>query len=482
MSAQPDLKQGVPTHSQEAIHPIPSGQAVSLRIAFIGGGGRLWAPAFMNDLALCPDLTGEVVLHDLDLDAAQANVDFAAWLQEQPGVLSRWRYRAEGDLAAALRGADVVVISIQPGSLAAMRDEIAIAEEYGLFYPVGDTAGATGLVRALRSATIYIDLARAIAEHCPKAWVINYTNPMTVCTRTLTAVAPELNVIGCCHEVHSTRRMLAELVGKYWGVDPTPDLHEIDVNVYGVNHFTWVDRATWQGKDLLALLRHHIAEPGVIREYTQTEVEAFGSWFHSTEQVKFALFQRYGVLGAAGDRHLVEFLPGFIRSPETLFRWGVIRTPVSWRMSRLGDVLAKRAAIVEGREPFVLESTGEEGVAIMRALVGLGDITTNANMENRGQIPNLPDRAVVETNVHFANGAITPVNAGALPQTIHPLIARHVANQEMIVQAALTKDRDLAFAAIYNDPSHSLPIDEAWTMFNRMLLPSLPWLPGWTPA
>lgn len=459
--------------------PVAASETVTLKIAFIGGGGRLWAPAFMNDLALCSDLTGEVVLYDIDLAAAQANADFGAWLQHQPGVLSHWNYVAEGDLAAALRGADVVVISIQPGTLEAMQQEIAIAEEYGMYFPVGDTAGAPGLIRGLRSATIYAEIARAIAETCPNAWVINYTNPMTVCTRTLTAVAPDLKVIGCCHEVHGTRKALAQVVQQHHNLDATPDLHEIDVNVYGINHFTWVDRATWQGEDVLAMLRDYIARPGILRTYTQAEVEAFGSWFHSPDQVKFALFQRYGVLAAAGDRHLVEFLPGFVRSPETLFRWGVIRTPVSWRMGRPQEMLAKRAAILAGTEPFVLEATGEEGIAIIRALFGLGPITTNCNMENRGQIPNLPLGAVVETNAAFDTGKIAPVDAGPLPQTIHPLIARHVASQEMIVQAALTRDPDLAFAAIYNDPAHNLPIDEAHEMFTRMLKPSLPWLPGW---
>ena len=271
-----------------------------------------------------------------------------------------------------------------------MQAEIAIAEEYGLFYPVGDTAGAPGLVRGLRAASIYVDFARAIAEHCPQAWVINYTNPMTVCTRTLTAVVPELKVVGCCHEVHGTRRMLAALAGQYLVMDRTPDLHEVEVNVYGVNHFTWVDRASWRGRDLLAMLRDHLAQPGVMRAYTQTEVEAFGSWFHSTDQVKYALFQQYGVLAAAGDRHLVEFLPGFIRSPATLFRWGVIRTPVSWRMGRPAEVLAQRVAIREGRAPLVLEATGEEGIAIVRALVGLGRIVTIVNMEIRGLKASLP--------------------------------------------------------------------------------------------
>lgn len=455
--------------------------AIELKIAFIGGGGQLWAPAFMNDLALCPDLAGEVMLYDIDMRAAQANAEFGAWLQEQPGVLSRWRYAAEADLSRALHGADVVVISVQPGSLEAMQAEIAIAEKYGLFYPVGDTAGAPGLVRGLRAASIYVDFARAIAEHCPQAWVINYTNPMTICTRTLTAVAPQLKVVGCCHEVHGTRRMLAELARQVLAMDRAPDLHEVEVNVYGVNHFTWIDRASWRGRDLLEMLRHHLAQPGVMREYTQAEVEAFGSWFHSTNQVKYALFQQYGVLAAAGDRHLVEFLPGFIRSPETLFRWGVIRTPVSWRMGRPAEMLARRVAIREGRAPFVLEATGEEGIAIVRALVGLDQVVTNVNIENQGQIANLPAQAVVETNALFEKDKVTPVHAGALPVGLHPLIARHVACQEMIVEAALTCDPDLAFAAVYSDPSHNLPIDEARRMFERMVQESLPWLPGWHP-
>ena len=83
------------------------------------------------------------------------------------------------------------------------------AEEYGLYFPVGDTSGAAGLIRGLRSASIYKGFAEAMAEYCPKAWIINYTNPMSICTRTLTRVAPELKVFGCCHEVFSTQKMLA---------------------------------------------------------------------------------------------------------------------------------------------------------------------------------------------------------------------------------------------------------------------------------
>jgi alpha-galactosidase len=291
---------------------------------------------------------------------------------------------------------------------------------------------------------------------------------MSICTRTLTRVAPELKVFGCCHEVFSTQLMLARLAGQYLEVE-VPHRREIRVNVVGINHFTWVDRASYRGHDLLELLRHHLEQPGTLRTYTQGEVESWNDWFHSADQVKFTLFQRFGVLAAAGDRHLVEFLPGFISSPETLFKWGIIRTPVSWRIDRWRNAPQKTLDLINGKSPFVLEASGEEGIGMLKALLGLGDLITNVNVENVGQVINLPLHAVVETNAHFSLDSIHPLNAGALPAGIAPLINQHSADQELIVEAALTENVDLAFQAFFNDPANPLPIDTAWELFNRLL-------------
>lgn len=444
--------------------PIP------LKISYIGGGSRDWARKLMIDLALCPDLTGEVALYDIDMDSAHLNQQLGNWMHasQQPGVVSHWHYTAVSTLRETLQGADFVIISIQPGSLEMMRDEIALAEEYGFFYPVGDTTGAAGLIRGLRSASIYKDFAQALATYCPNAWIINYTNPMSICTRTLTRVAPELKVFGCCHEVFSTQRMLARIASQYLKIE-LPPRHEIQVNVLGINHFTWVDQATYHGHDLLQLLKHHLEQPGSLRTYTQEEVESFNDWFHSTDQVKFNLFKHFGILAAAGDRHLVEFLPGFIHSPETLFKWGVIRTPVSYRIDRWTTAPQKTRDLINGVTPLVLESSGEEGVGMIKALLGLGDLVTNINTENVGQVSNLPLHAVVETNALFSRDKITPLSAGSLPAGIAPLINQHSANQELIIEAALTENTDLAFQAFFNDPSNHLPIDTAWELFNKML-------------
>ncbi len=275
--------------------------------------------------------------------------------------------------------------------------------------------------------------------------------------------------------------MLAKLAGKALAVE-TPRRDEIHVNVTGINHFTWIDRASYRDVDLLALLQHHIGEPGVLRPYTREEVESWGSWFHSAEQVKFTLFQRFGLLAAAGDRHLVEFLPGFIRSPEELYRWGVIRTPVAWRIGRWRDAPGKTRDLMAGREPLRLEPSDEEGVRQIRALLGLEDLVTNVNTANRGQVENLPRDVVVETNARFSRDEVRPLAAGALPPGLQPLIARHVANQELIVEASLARDRDLAFQAVLGDPTNRLPLDEAWTMFLEMLEASREFLPGWPSA
>jgi galacturan 1,4-alpha-galacturonidase len=407
-------------------------------------------------------------LYDIDMESARLNEELGNWIQNQTGVLSRWQYTVKPDLKTVLVNADFVVISIQPGSLELMSSEIALAESYGLFYPVGDTTGAPGLSRGLRSVAIYKTFAEAIKVYCPNAWVINYTNPMSICTRTLTRIFPKIKVFGCCHEVFSTQRMLAGIAAQYLQIKE-PSREEIQVNVLGINHFTWVDRATYHGQDLLGLLFHHLEKPDILRSYTEEEVESWDDWFHSTDLVKFTLLLRFKILAAAGDRHLVEFLPGFISSPELLFKWGIIRTPVSYRIARWESAPQKTRDLLNGTVPFILQNSGEEGVEMIRALLGLGDLVTNVNLGNAGQISNLPLQAVVETNAHFCLDSVRGIAAGALPQGIAALINQHITNQELIIDAVLLNDIDLAFQSLVNDPSICLPIDSSWELFKAIV-------------
>lgn len=445
-------------------------RALSLRIAFIGGGSRQWARKLMADLALCPDLGGVVSLHDIDAQAAELNARVGNFVSSSRGSLSRWRYEAEPDLGRCLEGADFVVVSVQPGSLELMGKELEAAARRGRFFPVGDTTGAPGLARGLRTASLFAGFARAIARACPEAWVINYTNPMAIALRAMLEAEPRLKVLGCCHEVLHVRERLAALA------DVARD--SVSVNVLGLNHFTWIDQASFGGRDLLPLLRGEAERGGLLEPFEPSEVEGWNDPFRSGDRVKFSLLKEYGVLAAAGDRHLVEFLPGFCSSRERLLEWGVSLTPASLRIALRDAYPPSARALLEGKTPLSLEPSGEEGVRILRGLLGLGDFVTSANMRNEGQAANLPCGCVVETNVHFSAAGARPLAAGSLPAPVLSLVAPHAASQELVARAALSRDWESAFPAFHNDPATALPLDEARSLFDELLELGADQLPG----
>ncbi len=448
----------------------------SVKIGYVGGGSRGWAYTLINDLAQCTDMSGEVVLYDLDYESAQRNAEFGNWVQEREGAVGEWTYTAVEDRSAALEGADFVILSTQDPPAETMAHEIDIPSEYGIYQSVGDTVGPGGVVRAMRTIPVYRDIALAIEEHCPDAWVLNYTNPMTVCVRALYEAFPDINAIGCCHEVFHTQEHFGELVAEYMD-EPQPPRTEIDVNVKGINHFTWIDEATWRGHDLFPLLKRHSEEVISDRSFDPGDLDD-ASYFVDNELVAYALFDRFGIFPAAGDRHLAEFVPWFLSvdDPDEIQSWGIKLTPSEYRVERQEDALDKFYDPMEGDEEFEFFDSGEEGVSMMRALLGGERLRTNVNVPNEGQAPDLPAGTVVETNALFTRGEVTPLAAGELPPQVHNAVSTHVQNQETIVEAAFAGDVDLAFQAFLNDPLVSVPITDAEAMFRDLIEAVEPYL------
>ncbi|MCA1810170.1 MAG: alpha-glucosidase/alpha-galactosidase, partial [Lentisphaerae bacterium] len=438
---------------------------------------RGWAHKLMNDLTLCPHLTGEVRLFDIDRPMALLNARWGERVNAAPAAVSEWKFKAVKTLKEALTGADFVICSIQPGAIEMMGHDLNIPRKYGIVHPVGDTVGPAGMIRSLRSVGDYAVFAEAVERYCPAAWVINYTNPMTVCTRTLYKVFPGIKAFGCCHEVFSTQKWLGQLLEEYHGIKATRD--EILVNVLGVNHFTWVDRARYLDIDLFPLVRRKMGEKGMVRKFRPEDL-ANQDQMKGRRQVVFDLFKRFSLIAAAGERHIVEFLPFYCKSEEVLNSWGVKLTPYEFRQRRYENAPREFRARLRDRKPFELEPSKEEGVRQMMALCGLGNLRTNVNLPNIGQIEGLPRDAVVETNSSFTYDNVAPEFAGQLPLPVETHVLRAVANQETIVHAGLTADRDLAFQAFLNDPLMTLQTDAAWRMFREMLQATKSALPkGW---
>jgi len=442
-----------------------------IKIAYVGGGSRGWAWGLMSDLASASDISGEVALYDIDLEAAKNNEIIGNKFNSAEGAKSKWTYKATNTLAEALTAADFVVISILPGTFDEMASDVHTPEKYGIYQSVGDTAGPGGLIRALRTLPMIEVIANGIKENCPNAWVINYTNPMTVITRMLYKVFPEIKAFGCCHEVFGTQRLLAAMLEDEYGYKDVKR-SEIKVDVLGVNHFTWLTGAKYKNLDLFEMYTKYAkkyAESG----YTKgLDDNWMNSAFTCTHKVKFDLFNRYGYIAAAGDRHLAEFCNSewyLAYGKDVREKWGFALTSVAWRKENLKERLDKSARLLSGEEKVALKETGEDGVNQIRALLGLSDMITNVNVPNRGQIPNLPIGAVVETNANFRDDSVIPVFAGNIPDSIYNLVARACSAQELIVEAAYNRDLELAFQVFANDPLVTLSLDDARALFNEMV-------------
>lgn len=409
------------------------------RICFIGGGSYNWMPKLLGDLALTPTLSGEIVLQDINPTALEDIQRYGRKVMAQQG--SRFTIETTTRLEEGLKGAEFVVVTITTGGLDTMEVDIELPKKYGIYQSVGDTVGPGGLSRALRNVPVLADIARTMDRVCPDAWMLNLTNPMTVLTRVVGMVS-NIKVVGLCHELMGVRGALMRLFGG--------SVEDYEVRVAGVNHLIWLLDLKIRGQDGFRMLREHLARGGPLPVLPDQ-----GNWhdnFLDRWQVKMQLFDLYGALPAAGDRHLAEFFPYFL-TPQTDYgaEVGVGLTTIANRKDQVSIARERVRAAIEGDLPPV-ERSHEATANIVEAVSSGRSVRTIVNLPNTGQIDNLPRGAVVETLADIGAAGPAALTVGSLPMGVLGTLMPHVINQELIATAALTGDRQLALQAMVNDP------------------------------
>lgn len=446
----------------------------NIKIAYIGGGSKQWARTFMSDLAVAEGLSGEIALYDIDMEAARRNAQIGGYINQDPRTKSKFDYKLYERLEPALEGADFVVISILPGTFGEMRSDVHTPEKYGIYQAVGDTVGPGGVLRAMRTVPIYEGFAKKIRHICPDAWVINFTNPMSICVKVLYDVFPEIKAFGCCHEVFHAQEFLTCVLREIRGIGVHRS--QIYTDACGVNHFTWITEAKYQDIDLLALLPEFIDKfyeegyferEGEDRFAFRTDPFAYGN------KVKLDLYQRYGVLAAAGDRHLAEFVPNlwYLKDPETVREWQFGLTTVDFREKEQARLVAESIEMAEGRKNFPVVKSAEEAVDLMKALLGFQTRVTNVNMPNRGQMPQLPLGSIVETNCIFSNDQVKPIVSKPLPIAVANLVYRNCVNIDTTYEGIRDRDLGKLYGAFLNQPlCGTLTMEQAKELFREMCL------------
>lgn len=448
------------------------------RITIIGGGSYQWVPKLLIDVANTPVLhDAELVLEDIDPRPLPKMVALVEHLAEVRGL--GVTARSTTDQRDALAGADFVIVNLSTGGFESMRLDLEVPARYGIRHSVGDTVGPAGISRALRNIPVFAGIAADMEELCPNAWMLNLTNPMTTICRAVTK-ASSIRAVGLCHEVTVTQFMLSLLLDRSF-LEMTP-------TVAGVNHLPIVTALDVAGDDGLGLLADLLEDdaraaqplpddfPGR-EEVAGDGVRTRGDLL-ARHRVKLELFRRFGVLPAAGDRHLVEFFSGFLTEASGWGeRWGVHLTTIADREASQSQYVGELDELLA--EPSVTDMPSGEMVApvIMCLLENLPGWFP-LNIPNDAQVADVPPGPVVESMCIVDGDGVRGRDVVEVPMVLAETLRRVSTAQELTVDAGLTGSRDRVLDAMLVDPLASrLDYDAVNALTDELLSATKRWLP-----
>ena len=419
------------------------------------GSSTGWTPTLTTDLMLSFDEPLEFRLVDLDPATAQL---CAAWGNLATKHLGRRdRFIPFADRRKALKGADAVIITISTGGLDAMEQDIKIPEKYGVYATVGDTAGPGGWSRSIRNIPVFREFAEDFEKLCPKAFIANYTNPMSSLTATLQQCCGN-PVSGFCHSYFETKDMLQHIFG-------LKDWSQISISIAGMNHFTWVVDFKIGRENGYPLLRKKIGKGSLQDLIPEESADAIG--YFSGHELFVHLYEATGYLSYPANRHICEFVSFAITGDpprrktrhnidgsiyDTLEYCNIRRTPVSSRRVNMKNRAKGLRKVVKDKGPFGGTKSRETGAEMIRAYLHNKPFTDAVNVLNVGQIPGLPLGACVETMGMVDGLGVRAVAVGEVPEHLLEFMRPQAVCQKWITRGVLEGDKDLLLQALYRDP------------------------------
>ncbi|TRW80435.1 alpha-glucosidase/alpha-galactosidase [Mycolicibacterium sp. 018/SC-01/001] len=406
-------------------------------IAIVGAGSVEFTRELLGDILSFPELGSvRVVLHDIDierLETAEAITRATARAAEaSPEVVSTT------DRRRALDGADYVINTIAVGGHEATVRDFEIPAKYGLNQTIADTIGIGGIFRGLRTFPVLAGIAADMAEVCPDAWLLNYTNPMAMNVTYLNRVAPDLKVLGLCHSVYWTMVGLCEVIDvpydevSYWSA--------------GVNHQAWVLRWERGGQNLYPLLDERIAADPELRR-----------------RVRVDMYRRLGYYPTETSEHSSEYVPWYLHDPAEVERLRLaIGEYVSISEANVAEYRRVRAELANTDTLPIDTGSTEYAPQVIHSLETGTPRVISANVVNTGLITNLPDGLAVEVPTLLDSLGAHPMAVGDLPPQCAALNRTFLGPVDLTVRAAVEGVPRLVRAAAMVDPNTaaSLNVDQ----------------------
>lgn len=456
--------------------------APRLKIALIGAGSTVFTRNLIGDILSYPALSDcEVSLHDIDPQRLRLSEQVASRIARMLDV--KPVISASLDRRTALDGARFVINTIQVGGYKpATVLDFELPKRFGLEQTIGDTLGIGGIMRALRTIPVQLEMLADIEQVCePDAVHLNYVNPMAMNTWALNAGNRRVPTIGLCHSVQHTARELA--------VDLGLAGERIDYYCAGINHMAFFLRFEHRGENLYPKL-HALAQAGTVPAWNR---------------VRYAMMRRFGYFPTESSEHLAEYTPWFIKpgrqdlleqynipldeylgrcqineiawpyierellTPDPMNRTAMSEALTAAQIRVMPRSLDDAANLIEGLRRF--ERSVEYGATIIDAIVTGRPAVIHGNLTNHKLIGNLPADCTVEVPCLVDHNGVQPLRVGALPLQLSSLMQTNINVQALVVAAALQQRRDHVYHAALLDPhtSATLDIDQIHTLVDALL-------------
>ena len=428
------------------------------KITYIGAGSSVFAAQLIRDLVATPGLDGGTFAL-VDIDAER--LDLSRRLTEKVIAVSHkdWQVVSSTQREELLPETDYLINSIEVAGLACVDYDYEIPLKYGVDQCIGDTIGPGGIFKALRTGPEWLQIVADTQRLAPEAVVMNYTNPMSILTLAAARTA-SVPVVGLCHSVQGTSRLLATFLGVPY--------EELQWRCAGINHNAWFTTLEHQGQDLYPRLRELAQDPAIYEQ----------------EPVRFEVMLHLGAFVTESSGHFSEYVYYFRKRPDLIRRYArsgyrgesgfYARNWPRWRQENADQA----RALLAGTKPIELFRGHEYASYIVEAIELDRPAEIHGNVTNEGSITNLPASGNLEVACRIDAGGIQPQPFGPLPEQLAALNRAHMAVHELVVQALIDRDREKARLALMLDPLTAAvcSLEEISRLFDEMWAAEQPYL------
>lgn len=426
-----------------------------MNIVLVGAGSVQFGKGMLGDIFASKVLVGShVVLHDINENTLNKTCEAAKSFIAEHNL--SFSVSATTNRKEAFQAADFIISSIEVGDRFTLWEEDwKIPLQYGMEQVYGENGGPGGVFHSLRIIPPILDIMKDVMEICPKAYVFNFSNPMTAICTTVKRVFPQARFIGMCHEIGWLQSWLPRMLSL--------DLEDIYFKAAGLNHFSCMLEARHKktGEDLYPKVREKaeaffVKEPGysdMFDYYREHGIFEHEEQFEKTKMQKESKYEW-------ADRKIVKFM---------LENYALLPITVD---SHFGEYIGWAADIVDHRgildffDAYKIMLTRKQEYKIHvhksaseRVIPIIDGIITNSGYEelavnviNNGIISNLPDWIAVEVPAIINKDGVQGINLGELPKGYASLLNAYCGVYDLTAEAIIHQKKDYVIQALLANP------------------------------